>query len=185
MGRRHQPVQAVLDLLGERPRVGVGHAHGPRAVAAPEERLLLGDGPAVPLERRARRAEVHRLPLALRVLGEALEILGDVLRSLGPRRRVARIAQHHRARLEPHERRDPLAGGRGQTQRGHRAGRDLLIDGHETVHREQAQDADAGEHDDHECRSQKDFGPEPHAPPQSCRPGRPAGRVAGGAAGAS
>src|SRR5439155_1539714 len=80
------------------------------------------------LDRHARLTEVQRLPLAHRVLGEAPEILGDLSGPLGPRPRVARVAQHERARLEPGERRDRLAGGRGEAERGDGLGRDLAID---------------------------------------------------------
>jgi hypothetical protein len=57
------------------------------AVAAPEERLLLGEDAPVLLERGAGFAEVQSLPFAQRVLGEALEILRDPRCQCGPRRR--------------------------------------------------------------------------------------------------
>ena len=162
MDRRHQPVQALLDLLGERPRLGVGQAQGPGAGAASDERLLLGDDAAVPLERGARRAELHGLRLALHESGEILETFGDPRCPLGPRRRVARVAQHHRAHLEPHEGRDRLAGGRGEVDRGDGAGRDLAVDGHEFANRVEAEETDDREHDDDEYRSQEGFRGEPH-----------------------
>src|SRR2546425_2541182 len=91
-GRRHQLVQAFPDLHAEHSRSGVRQPHGPRAVAAPEERLLLGDDAPVLLERGAGLAEVPRLPFAQRVLGEPLEILRDPRRQFGPRRRIAPAA---------------------------------------------------------------------------------------------
>src|SRR5216117_3317798 len=80
VGRRHQRVEALLDLLGEHPPVGVDQTQGLPALAALEERPFLGDDAPVPLERHARLTEVQRLPLAHRVLGEAPEILGDLSR---------------------------------------------------------------------------------------------------------
>ncbi len=157
VGRRHQRVEALLDLLGEPPRIRVDQTQRAGALASPEERLLLGDDAPVSLERHARLAEVKRLPVAVRVLGEADEILRNPRRSLGPRRHVARVAQHRGARLEPHERRHRLAGGRGEAQRRNGAGRDLTVDGHETIHREEAETTDAREHDDHERGGQEDF----------------------------
>src|SRR5207247_215566 len=110
----------------------------------------------------ARLTEVQRLPLAHRVLGEAPEILGDLSGPLGPRPRVARVAQHERARLEPSERRDRLAGGRGEAERGDGLGRDLAIDEDETIHGKEAQNTDACEHDDHQRGGQEDLRAEPH-----------------------
>src|SRR5947208_584756 len=134
----------------------------PSWLAALEQRLLLGDDAPVPLERHVRLTEVQRLPLAHRVLGEAPEILGDLSRPLGPRPRVARVAQHERARLEPRERRDRLAGGRGEAERGDGLGRDLAIDEDETIHGKEAHNADAREHDDHQRGGQEDLRAEPH-----------------------
>ncbi len=162
-GRRQQITQAVLDLLGERPRGGVRQAQRARPVAAPEQRLLLGDDAPVFLKRGACRAAVQGLPLAKRILGEALEVLGNLLRQLRPRHRVASIAQHKRARLEPREPRNRLSSGRGEAKRGDRAGRDLTVNGHETAHRSEAQGADARKHYDHERRGEEDLGTEPHA----------------------
>src|SRR2546425_380886 len=132
------------------------------AVAAREERPCRGDDAPVPLERHARLTEVQGLPLAHRVLGEAPEIPGDLSRPLGPRPRVARVAQHERARLEPRERRDRLAGGRGEAERGDGLGRDLAIDEDETIHGKEAQNTDAREHDDHQRGGQEELRAEPH-----------------------
>ena len=162
MDRRHQPVQALLDLLGERPRLGVGQVQGPGAVAASNERLLLGDDAAIPIKRGVRCAKLHGLLLALHVSREFLEIFGDPRRPLGPRRRVARVAQHHRAHLEPHERRDRLAGGGSEVDRGDGAGRDLPVDGHEFANRVEAEETDDREHDDDEDRGQEGSRGEPH-----------------------
>ena len=165
VSRRHQLVEVRRDVLGEHPRLGVGQTQRRRARAALQERVLLGDDAAVPRERGARRAKVHRLLLAQRVLGETLEVLCDSLRPLGPRRRVTRIVQHHRAGLELHERRDRLTGGRGELERGDRVGGDLLIEEDEPPHRTKAQELDAHEHCDHECRGDEDFRSQPHATP--------------------
>ena len=164
-GRRHQPVQAFPDLLAQHQRGGVRQPHGTRAVATVEERVLLGDEAPVLLERGSGLAQVQRLPLAQRVLGEALEILRDPRRQLGPRCRIPPVAHHHRARLESQERWNRLAGGRGEAQRGDGTGRDLAVDGHETAHRAEAQGADAREHSDHERGGEEDLGSEPHAQP--------------------
>src|SRR6266481_5748636 len=148
--RRHQPVEILLDLLGMRTRVGIRERDRLRTGAAAQEILLRGDDAAIALERRPRRGELLALALALRILGEALEILGDAVRPLVPRRRVAGIAQHHRPLLELDERRDRLASGRGQTDGGNGAGCDLAVDGDEIADGVKAQIADDRQHDDHE-----------------------------------
>ena len=162
-GRPHQPVQALPDLLGEHPRGGVRQTQGARPVAALEERLLLGDDAPVLLERGACLAAVQLLPLALRILGKALQVPGDLIRHLRPRHRVAPVAQHERACLEPQEWLNRISSRRGKAQRGDRAGRDLSVYGHETAHRTETQGTDAREHDDHERRGEEDLGTEPHA----------------------
>src|SRR5256712_6692827 len=43
MGRGHQPVEVLLDVLDEHPCVGVGETQRARPLAALEERLFLGD----------------------------------------------------------------------------------------------------------------------------------------------
>ena len=161
--RPHQPVQALPDLLGEHPRGGVRQTQGARPVAALEERLLFGDDAPVLLERGACLAAVQLLPLALRILGKALQVPGDLIRHLRPRHRVAPVAQHERACLEPQEWLNRISNRRGKAQRGDRAGRDLSVYGHETAHRTETQGTDAREHDDHERRGEEDLGTEPHA----------------------
>ena len=115
------------------------------------------------LERAARGGELLGLSLALHVAGEVLEILGDTHRPLVPRRRVAGIAQHQRAHLEPDERRDRLTGGRGQADRGNGAGRDLSIDGHEIADGVEAQEPDDRQHHDDEQRDQERLRGQPRA----------------------
>ena len=150
MDRRHQPVEVLLDFLGVRAPLGVGQGERLRAGAAPNEILLRGDDGAVALECGPRRGELLGLARALRVPGEAFEILGDARGTLVPRRRVAGIAQHQRTHLEPDERRDRLARGRGEADRGNRAGRDLAVDRDEIADGVKAQVADDRQHDDHE-----------------------------------
>jgi hypothetical protein len=148
--RRHQPVEILLDRLGVRTRFGIRERERLRAGAAAHEILLRGNDAAIALERRPRLGELLALALALRILREALEILGDAVRPLVPRRRVAGIAHDHRPLLELDERRDRLAGGRGQTDGGNGAGRDLAVDGDEIADGVKAQIADHRQHDDHE-----------------------------------
>ena len=150
-------------VAGEHPRGGVRQTQGARPVAALEERLLLGDDAPVLLERGACLAAVQLLPLALRILGKALQVPGDLIRHLRPRHRVAPVAQHERACLEPQEWLNRISSRRGKAQRGDRAGRDLSVYGHETAHRTETQGTDAREHDDHERRGEEDLGTEPHA----------------------
>ncbi len=160
--RLHQPVQILLDLLGERARRGVAQPERPLAIAPPEERVLLGDRTAVLLEGGAGRAEPHGLGLALDVLGEAPQVVGDPVRPLGPRRDVARIAQHGRPGLETHERRDGFAGGGGQAHRRDGSGRDLPVDRNQIADGVEAQNADGRENKDDEERDQEGFRGQPH-----------------------
>src|SRR3989442_1353891 len=143
--------------ISSRLSTAMGSRNAPAATSAvAEDRGASGRG-----IRWATR-EVQGRPLAHRVRGEAPEIPGDLSRPLGPRPRVARVAQHERARLEPRERRDRLAGGRGEAERGDGLGRDLAIDEDETIHGKEAQNTDAREHDDHQRGGQEELQAEPH-----------------------
>ena len=151
----HQPVQVLLHFLGARTRLAIGHGERMRAGPAPHEFLLRRDEALIVLERAPRGGELLGLPRALHGSGEPLEILGHPHRPLGPGRRVAGVGQHQRAHLEPDERRDRLAGGRGQADRGNGVGRDLSIDGHEVSDGVEAQEPDDCQHRDDEQRHEE------------------------------
>ena len=124
--------------------------------------MLFGDDLAISGERGGRLAEVQRLPSALRVSGEALEIHGELRRQVSPRDRIARIPEHDGARFEPQERRHRFAGARGQAERGNRADRDLAVHRDQARHGAKAQGSNAREHDDHERRRQENLRGQPH-----------------------
>ena len=92
-----------------------------------------------------------------RVGGQTVEIRGNLARLPDPCFLVARIAEHYCLPLEARERRNRVADGRAQMQRGKGAGRDLPVDRYEPIDRAQAQDPDARKDDDHEGRCQKHF----------------------------
>jgi hypothetical protein len=99
----------------------------------------------------------------LRVTGELLEILRHARRSLVPGFRVARIDQNQGAHLEADERRDRLAGRRGQTHRRDGPGRDLSIDRDEIADRVEAQVPHHGQYHDDEQRDDEGLGRQPRA----------------------
>ena len=163
MSRRHEVFETPSHLIGEAARIGLGQSERLGALAQLQQSPLFVHRRHVPREGAGGDVEQRLLAHRPHQRAQGGEILADAARPLVPQRRIAHIAEHEKARLEPDQGEHRIVGGRGPAERRQDAQRDVAVDGREVTDGPQAQDAHADEDHDHERRSEKDLGRELHA----------------------